>query len=85
MKVVDVHPKAFENMRETLTDLSISGAPMVDGEIPLQYFPIYMLKDFPNLQWFMLQMTMLSDTTFDNEDSEPAFSELVLPNLGIKF
>jgi len=78
MKVVEVHPKAFENMGETLTELSISGAGMVDGEIPLDYFPIYMLNDFPNLKWFMLQSTMLSDTTFEKK---PAFSDLVLPNI----
>ena len=78
IKIAEVHPSAFERMSNTLTSLSISGAVYVDGVSPIEYFPIYILEHFPNLKWFMLQDTMLSDTTFE----QTLFSEMVLPNLG---
>ena len=51
IKVAEVNPQAFDNMAETLTSLSISGAGHVDGQNTLKFCPLYILQDFPNLQW----------------------------------
>ena len=81
IKIKEVHPLAFENTAEKLEDLSFSGPGWVDGYNPLNTFPLHMLEHFPNLKWFMLQSTMITDSMFSwNEDNN--FSNLILSNLG---
>ena len=82
LKVEQVDPLAFENTAHELEDLSISGPGWADAKNPIEVFPFYILDDFPNLRWFMLQGTMLSDRTFEWHESRPLFSDLILPNLG---
>ena len=80
INIKDVHPLAFDKTANYIEGLSISGQGFVHGTNPIEYFPLHILETFPNLRWFMLQETMLSDKTF--EDSKPPFSDLVLPNIG---
>ena len=83
IKVTEVDPLAFENTAAELKDLDISAG---NGHVlainPIEVFPFYILEDFPNLRSFMLQMTAISDRTFEWHESRPLFSDLVLPNLG---
>ena len=64
MKVKDVHDHAFDASKDVLEELFISGPGMADETNELEYFPIYMLEDFPNLKHLSLQMTDLKDDTF---------------------
>ena len=78
MKVKDVHDHAFDASKDVLEDLFISGPGMADETNELEYFPIYMLEDFPNLIYCRLQWTNLKDDTFAHH-----FDQLKLPNLEI--
>ena len=76
MKVKDVHDHAFDASKDVLEGLFISGPGMADETNELEYFPIYILEDFPNLKYLYLQETALKDDTFAHH-----FDQLHLPNL----
>ena len=76
MKVKDVHDHAFDASKDVLEELFISGPGMADETNELEYFPIYMLEDFPNLKYLFLQETALKDDTCAHH-----FDQLHLPNL----
>jgi len=80
MKVEDVHNHAFDASKDRLEDLILTGPGRWMGyeTIELEYFPIYMLEDFPNLIYCRLQWTNLKDDTFAHH-----FDQLKLPNLEI--
>ena len=81
-KVEEVDPEAFANSADVLEGLSISGPGWNYGVNPLKTFPLYILKDFPNLKWFTIQNTLISDETFQWNDKFPKFEDLRLSNLG---
>ena len=76
MKVKDVHDHAFEASKDVLEDLNLSGPGMADANNELEFFPMKMLEDFPNLKYFLLQLTSLKDDTFSHH-----FDQLHLPSL----
>ena len=78
--ITSIHPKAFESSKNTLRVLELHGWPDRYQPIPITKFPIGMLRDFPNLETLMLEVTNITDETFMDEDN--LFSDVELPNLG---
>ena len=81
-KVEEVDPEAFANSAGVLEELAITGQGLGDLFNPLKSFPLYILEDFPNLKYFIIAQTLISDETFQWDEQLPKFEDLVLPNLG---
>ena len=75
-KLIEIHPKAFENTADTIKQFQIGFGPKNEDIHPIKNIPWEMFASFPNLESLNFQGTMINDDTFNSDFSKLEFQSL---------